>query len=117
MPPRPDPSPAEALPAREIRLHCGQVPAELDGVVVGERQRLMLARALLRNPALLVLDEATSALDSNNEALVSEALARLRGRMTMVIICHRGALVALADRVVRLENGRVTAIESSVTAA
>lgn len=77
----------------------------------GERQRLMLARALLREPTLLVLDEATSALDSGNKALVSAALARLHGRITMVIICHRGALVALADQVVRLESGRIIAIE------
>ena len=78
----------------------------------GERQRLMLARALLRDPALLILDEATSALDPVNEALISAALARLRSRMAVVIICHRGALLTLADRVVRLESGRIVAIES-----
>jgi ATP-binding cassette, subfamily C, bacterial len=83
----------------------------------GERQRLMLARALLREPSLLILDEATSALDPDNEALISAALARLRGRMTMVIICHRGALAALADRVVRLEFGRIAGIEFPVEAA
>lgn len=73
----------------------------------GERQRLMLARALLRGPQLLILDEATSALDPANEAAIAEALQRLRGRLTVVLICHRGALLALADRVVRLEAGRV----------
>ena len=78
----------------------------------GERQRLMLARALLREPALLVLDEATSALDSGNETAIAEALKRLRGRMAIVIICHRGALLALADREVRLDQGQLTGIDA-----
>lgn len=78
----------------------------------GERQRLMLARALLREPALLVLDEATSALDPGNEAAIAEALERLRGRMAIVIICHRGALLALADREVRLDQGQLTGIDA-----
>ena len=73
----------------------------------GERQRLMLARALLRDPQLLILDEATSALDPANEAAIATALGRLRGRMTIVLIAHRGALTRLADRVVRLESGHV----------
>ena len=73
----------------------------------GERQRLMLARALLRDPALLILDEATSALDATNEAQVAAAIERLRGRMAVVIIGHRGALLDLADCEIRLENGCV----------
>ena len=73
----------------------------------GERQRLMLARALLRDPALLVLDEATSALDAASEAQVAQAIAALRGRMTVVVIGHRGALLALADRVIELDAGRI----------
>ena len=70
----------------------------------------MLARALLRDPALLVLDEATSALDTGNEAAIAAALERLRGQLAIVIICHRGALLELADREVRLEQGRVSMI-------
>ncbi len=73
----------------------------------GERQRLMLARALLRDPQLLILDEATSALDADNEAAIAAALGRLRGRMTIVLIAHRGAPLDLADQVIRLESGRV----------
>jgi ATP-binding cassette subfamily C protein len=73
----------------------------------GERQRLMLARALLRNPALLILDEAASALDSANEAAIAAAIAALRGRITVLIVGHRGALAAIADRTIHLENGRV----------
>lgn len=73
----------------------------------GERQRLMLARALLRDPALLILDEATSALDADNEAQIAKALAGLKGRMAILVIAHRGALTALADQVFRLEAGRL----------
>lgn len=73
----------------------------------GERQRLMLARALLRDPQLLILDEATAALDAENERAIAAALAQLRGRMTIVLIAHRGALLDLADHVIRLESGQV----------
>ena len=97
-----------ALP-QGIETRVGDGGRVLSG---GERQRLMLARALLRDPSLLILDEATSALDPANEALITTALARLRGRMAMVIICHRGALVGLADQVVRMESGRIVAIEN-----
>lgn len=98
-----------ALP-QGIETRVGDGGRALSG---GERQRLMLARGLLREPSLLILDEATSALDPANEALITAALARLRGRMAVVIICHRGALLALADQVVRLESGRIVAMESS----
>ena len=73
----------------------------------GERQRLMLARALLRQPDLLILDEATSALDRANEDAIAAALERLRGRMTILLIAHRGRLLEAADRIVRLDAGRL----------
>lgn len=73
----------------------------------GERQRLMLARALLREPALLILDEATSALDAASEAAIVAALRSLKGRVTMVIAAHRGALSELADQSYRIERGRL----------
>ncbi len=97
-----------ALP-QGIETRVGDGGRVLSG---GERQRLMLARALLREPVLLVLDEATSALDPANEALVGAALARLRGRLAVVIICHRGGLTALADRVIHLDAGKIVAMES-----
>jgi ATP-binding cassette, subfamily C, bacterial len=74
----------------------------------GEVQRLLLARALLTDPALLILDEATSALDPANEALIAAALEGLRGQVTVVIIAHHGALSALADQTIKLDCGRVT---------
>ena len=77
----------------------------------GERQRIALARGLLRTPSLLILDEATSALDAESESAVAEAIAGLHGRLTILIIGHRGGLAALADRSLRLENGRIVAAE------
>ena len=75
----------------------------------GERQRVALARALLAEPALLVLDEATSQLDAHAEGRVIAALRALRGRVTIVAAAHRPAWLAAADRVVRLNAGRVAA--------
>lgn len=75
----------------------------------GERQRLMLARALLREPDLLVLDEATSALDAASETQIARAVAGLGKRMAVVVISHRGALLALADQTVSLDCGRIVA--------
>ena len=73
----------------------------------GERQRVALARALLRRPDLLVLDEATSSLDTANERAIREALARLHGRTTMLVIAHRLSTVSHADTIVVLDHGRV----------
>lgn len=73
----------------------------------GQKQRIAIARAILKDPAILVLDEATSALDTESEQLVQEALDRLmRGRTTLVI-AHRLSTVRDVDRVVVLEDGRV----------
>ncbi|WP_149539778.1 ABC transporter ATP-binding protein [Siccirubricoccus phaeus] len=72
----------------------------------GQKQRLALARALLRDPRVLLLDEATSALDAENEALVQQALARLRQGRTTLVIAHRLATVREADRIVVMERGR-----------
>ncbi|PAD31616.1 multidrug ABC transporter [Paenibacillus sp. 7523-1] len=73
----------------------------------GERQRLVLARAMLRNPSVLILDEATSALDSENEQHIHGALERLKGHVTIIVIAHRLSTIRTADRVIVLEDGRV----------
>jgi ATP-binding cassette subfamily B protein len=74
---------------------------------VGERQRITIARALIKNPAIIVLDEATSSLDAESEALVQEAFEHLmRGRTTFVI-AHRLSTVVHADRILVLKQGRI----------
>ncbi|HSK83234.1 MAG TPA: ABC transporter ATP-binding protein [Rubrobacter sp.] len=73
----------------------------------GERQRLALARALLREPSMLILDEATSALDSENERRIQEAVEELHGSVTVLVITHRLSAVRQADDVHVLEGGRL----------
>jgi ATP-binding cassette subfamily C protein len=74
----------------------------------GERQRIALARALLRQPSLLILDEATSALDAENESRIFDAIHRLHGSTTIVIITHRLSSIVAADVIHVIEDGRVT---------
>ncbi|WP_041633418.1 ABC transporter ATP-binding protein [Magnetospirillum gryphiswaldense] len=73
----------------------------------GERQRLALARALLRQPVFLVLDEATSHLDHEHEQLIQEALHRLHGRITVLVIAHRLGTIRHADAIAVIDNGRL----------
>ena len=75
----------------------------------GQRQRIAIARAILRDPALLLLDEATSALDAQSERLVQQALDRLAGTRTVLVIAHRLATVRRADRILVLDQGRLVA--------
>lgn len=73
----------------------------------GERQRLVLARAILRKPAILVLDEATSALDTENEAKIQAAIERLKGTMTIIVIAHRLSTIRNADQVLVMDQGEI----------
>lgn len=77
------------------------------GLSAGQRQRIALARAFLRDAPLLVLDEPTAGLDSGSEAAVVEATRRLMAGRTVLVVAHRPAVVADADRILRLERGRL----------
>jgi ATP-binding cassette subfamily C protein len=73
----------------------------------GQRQRIALARALLRKPGLLILDEATSSLDLDNEKRILDAIERLQGRTTVLLIAHRISAIQRAEIIYVIENGRV----------
>jgi ABC-type multidrug transport system fused ATPase/permease subunit len=82
------------------------------GLSAGQRQRIAIARAFLRDATLLLLDEPASALDPESEAELSAALRRLMVGRTVVVVAHTAGLAAAADRVVRLESGRVVPDET-----
>jgi subfamily B ATP-binding cassette protein MsbA len=73
----------------------------------GQRQRLSLARAILRNPELLILDEATSALDTQSERLVQQAIERFERQHTVLVIAHRLSSIVNANLICVMENGRI----------
>jgi len=79
----------------------------------GQRQRISLARALLKDPAVLVLDEATAMFDPAGESLLIEQCHALFQQRTVLLITHRPATLALADRVMHLDNGRLTEVRES----
>jgi ATP-binding cassette subfamily C protein CydCD len=87
------------------------------GLSAGQRQRLALARAFLADRPVLLLDEPTAALDGTTEAEVVEAVRRLAVGRTVLLVVHRPALLAVADRVVRLEPASVTAVPARTGAA
>lgn len=93
-----------------LDLQMGERGTRLSG---GQVQRVGIARALYRNPDILVLDEATSALDPDTEAAVMETVNSLHGRRTIIIVAHgEGALIG-CDTIYRLENGRLNAVQHS----
>ncbi|MFM8572525.1 MAG: ATP-binding cassette domain-containing protein, partial [Pirellula sp.] len=80
----------------------GQAGQKLSG---GQRQRIALARAILRKPEVLILDESTSQIDMASEIQIRETLQAMKGQMTILIITHREALIALADEVYTMHSG------------
>jgi subfamily B ATP-binding cassette protein MsbA len=77
---------------------------------VGQRQRIAIARALLKDPSILIFDEATSNIDSESESLIQDALGRLAGKRTMIVIGHRLSSIMDADRIVVLEDGGIVEV-------
>ena len=73
----------------------------------GQRQRLSIARAILKNPPILILDEATSALDTESERLVQEALERLMKNRTTLVIAHRLSTIVNADMICVMNQGKI----------
>ncbi len=107
-----------AAKAAHIHDHISSLPQGYDTVIGergtklsgGERQRLTIARAILKDPAILILDEATSSLDSESEALIQKAMDRLIASRTTLIIAHRLSTVINANRIVVLDKGRIVEI-------
>jgi ABC-type multidrug transport system fused ATPase/permease subunit len=93
----------ESLP-EGLNTVIGERGARLSG---GQRQRLGIARALYRQPALLILDEATSALDGEAESVVQSALEELKGRFAILMVAHRLKTVRMADRIIVLVDGHI----------
>jgi len=73
----------------------------------GQKQRISLARALVRNPEILILDEATSALDSESERLIQKSLESLEKKKTIIVIAHRLSTITRADKILVVENGKI----------
>jgi ATP-binding cassette subfamily B protein len=91
----------------QLETVLGEEGAGLSG---GQAQRLAIARALLCGATVLILDEPTSALDPQAESMIERTIERLRGRFTVLVVAHRTSTITCADRVVRLEAGRLVEV-------
>src|SRR5213595_2269856 len=115
---KPDASDTElwrAVDAANAREFIERLPAGLESVVgergvklsVGEKQRLSIARALLKDPPILILDEATASVDTATERLIQEALEHLMANRTSIVIAHRLSTIVHADQILVLDHGRI----------
>ena len=104
-----------AVDAANARQFIERLPDGLESVVgergvklsVGEKQRLSIARALLKDPPILILDEATASVDTATERLIQEALERLMANRTSIVIAHRLSTIVYADQILVLDHGRI----------
>ncbi|KTC32023.1 ABC transporter ATP-binding protein [Pseudomonas sp. ICMP 19500] len=94
----------ERLP-QGLDTPVGEGGARLSG---GERQRISIARALIKEAPILFVDEATAALDAENQAAIAQALARLRGTRTLIVIAHQLSTVVMADQILVLDHGQIS---------
>lgn len=82
-----------------------------DNLSAGEKQRIGLARAFLKGSELILLDEPTSNVDSINEGIILQALAEQKSRKSIILVSHRESTMAIADRMYRVESGRMTEVK------
>lgn len=94
----------ERLP-KGLETLVGEGGARLSG---GERQRISIARALLKDANILLVDEATAALDAENQAIIAETLAKLRGTRTLVVIAHQLSTIQMANKIIVLDQGEIS---------
>lgn len=110
-----DPELWRAVDAANARAFIERLPAGLESIVgergvklsVGEKQRLSIARALLKDPPILILDEATASVDTATERLIQEALERLMFHRTSIVIAHRLSTIVRADQILVFDHGRI----------
>ena len=115
----------KAARAAQAHAFVMRLPAGYDTIIGdngirlsgGQRQRIALARALIKDPPILILDEATAMFDPEGERSFIEECHDVLAKRTVILITHRPASLALADRVVKLEDGRVSVVRSGSQAA
>ena len=105
----------QAVDAANARGFIERLPTGLESIVgergvklsVGEKQRLSIARALLKDPPILILDEATASVDTATERLIQEALEHLMANRTSIVIAHRLSTIVRADQILVLDRGQI----------